>query len=105
MNIPPPRIKVKIYEGRIFACASASFSSLSLNVSPKLRSSLDRARQVIPFEIGGLVLMSLPIVMGWTGMSWVEALVADVALALAYVAYAFVFNIAYDRVFPIAGEA
>ena len=45
--------------------------------------------------------MSLPIVMWWTGMSWLEALLADIALALAYVAYAFVFNLAYDRVFPI----
>ena len=50
---------------------------------------------------GGLVLMSLPIVMWWAGMSWLEALLADIALALAYVAYAFVFNIAYDRMFPI----
>jgi len=69
-----------------------------------LRPAIWRVVHACGFE-GGLVLMSLPIVMGWTGMSWVEALVADVALALAYVAYAFVFNIAYDRVFPIAGEA
>lgn len=54
---------------------------------------------------GGLVLMSLPIVMWWTGMSWLEALIADVALALAYVAYAFVFNIVYDRMFPITNES
>ena len=37
----------------------------------------------------------------WTGMGWQEALIADIALALAYVAYAFVFNLIYDRVFPI----
>lgn len=59
-----------------------------------------RVVHAVGFE-GGLVLMSLPIVMAWTGMGWFEALLADAALALAYVAYAFVFNLAYDRVFPI----
>ena len=43
--------------------------------------------------------------MAWTGMGWLEALVADIALAAAYVAYAFIFNLAYDRCFPIAGRA
>ena len=50
---------------------------------------------------GGLLLASLPIVMAWTGMGWVEALVADVGLAAAYVVYAYVFNLGYDRVFPV----
>jgi len=142
---------------------------------PKLRSPLDRARQVILFELGGLILItppfawasgvaasdsigllalialiaalwnaayttsfdwlegrcsgrtadqrtvpwrvihaagfelgllaiSLPIVMAWTGMSWLDALAADAALAAAYVAYAYVFNLGYDRVFPIASQ-
>ena len=68
-----------------------------------LRPYLWRIVHACGFE-GGLVLMSLPIVMGWTGMSWLEALLADIALALTYVAYAFVFNIAYDRVFPISDK-
>lgn len=51
---------------------------------------------------GGLLLISLPIVMAWTSMGWLEALAADAALALAYVAYAYLFNRVYDRVFPIA---
>ena len=50
---------------------------------------------------GGMLLMTLPIVMAWTGMDWLAALVADIALAVAYVVYAFVFNLAYDRCFPI----
>lgn len=69
-----------------------------------LRPYVWRVVHACGFE-GGLVLMSLPIVMWWTGMSWLEALLADIALALAYVAYAFAFNIAYDRMFPIGGEA
>lgn len=65
------------------------------------RPTLLRAAHAIGFE-GGLLLVSLPIIMVWTGMGWLEALIADIGLALAYVAYAFVFNLAYDRVFPIA---
>lgn len=34
-------------------------------------------------------------------MSWIEALLADIALAITYTVYAFVFNLGYDRVFPI----
>lgn len=49
----------------------------------------------------GLLLLTLPVIMLWTGMGWVEALVADLALALTYTVYAFVFNLGYDRMFPI----
>jgi uncharacterized membrane protein len=62
-----------------------------------------RILHALGFE-GGLILMSLPIVMRWTGMGWFEALLADAALALAYVLYAFVFNLGYDRVFPISAK-
>ena len=59
-----------------------------------------RAAHAISFELG-LLMMTLPVIAWWTGMNWVEALVADVGLALAYMGYAFVFNVAYDRAFPI----
>ena len=68
------------------------------------RPYLMRIFHATGFE-GGLVLISLPMVMAWTGLSWLEALVADIGLALAYVFYAFVFNLAYDRVFPIVEQA
>lgn len=64
------------------------------------RPVLLRGAHAIGFEVG-LLLVSLPIIMCWTGMGWQEALLADIALALFYVAYAFVFNLIYDRVFPI----
>ncbi len=60
-----------------------------------------RLLHAVGFE-GGLLLISLPIIMAWTGMGWLAALIADVGLATAYIIYAFVFNLAYDRVFPIA---
>lgn len=63
-----------------------------------------RAAHAVGFE-GGLILISVPIVMAWTGMGWIEALVADIGLALAYVVYAFFFNLGYDRLFPIESGA
>ena len=48
------------------------------------------------------LLMTLPVIVWWTGMGWVEALIADIGLAIAYTIYAFLFNLGYDRLFPIA---
>ncbi|PTD97596.1 PACE efflux transporter [Pseudothauera lacus] len=62
-----------------------------------------RVLHAFGFETG-LLLMSLPVIMWWTGMGWVEALLADIGLAAAYVAYAFLFNLTYDRYFPIAAD-
>jgi len=63
-----------------------------------------RAVHAIGFE-AGLLLASLPLIVWLTDMGWLEALIADIGLALAYVVYAFFFNLAYDRVFPIPAAA
>ncbi|MBX3687285.1 MAG: PACE efflux transporter [Rhodocyclaceae bacterium] len=60
-----------------------------------------RIVHAVGFE-GGLLLMSLPAIMWWTGMGVLEALLADVGLSAAYLLYAFAFNLAYDRYFPIS---
>lgn len=60
-----------------------------------------RVGHALGFE-GGLLLLSLPVVVAWTGLGWWPALGADLALALAYAGYAFLFNLFYDRLFPIA---
>jgi len=65
------------------------------------RPTLLRVAHAAGFE-GGLMLVSLPVVMVWTGMGWTEALVADIGLALAYMVYAYLFNLGYDRVFPLS---
>lgn len=51
---------------------------------------------------GGLLTISLPVVVYATGMSLGAALLADLGLALAYTVYAYLFNLLYDRLFPIA---
>lgn len=65
-----------------------------------LRPWLARMLHATGFELG-ILLMGLPLIVWWTGMSWRAALIADIGLAIAYVAYAFVFNLAYDKIFPI----
>lgn len=59
-----------------------------------------RILHAIGFE-GGLLLVSLPLIVWWTDMGWLTALLADIGIATAYVVYAFVFNYLYDRCFPI----
>lgn len=63
-----------------------------------------RVAHALGFE-GGILVLGLPVVMAWTGMGWMAALVADIGLALFYVVYAFFFNLAYDRMFPITATA
>lgn len=63
-----------------------------------------RCVHAVLFE-SGLFTLTLPVIVLWTGMGWMEAIVADIALALTYTLYAFLFNLAYDRMFPIEAPA
>lgn len=62
-----------------------------------------RVAHAFGFELG-LLTMTLPLFMWWTGMGFIEALIADLGLVVAYVIYAFVFNLSYDRLFPISAQ-
>lgn len=59
-----------------------------------------RVAHAMLFELGLLTIM-LPLVAWYLQISIWQALVMDIALALFYMGYAFVFNWAYDRVFPL----
>ncbi|OWW02080.1 hypothetical protein ATY81_22635 [Rhizobium sp. R72] len=59
-----------------------------------------RLLHAVMFETG-LLLALLPMIAWYLGISVVQALMMDVSFALFYVVYAFVFNWAYDRVFPL----
>lgn len=63
-----------------------------------------RVGHAVLFELG-LVALLTPFVAWYLGIGLIEALLLDVSLAVFYMVYAFVFNFAYDRVFPIPGEA
>ncbi|WP_108649403.1 PACE efflux transporter [Dongshaea marina] len=59
-----------------------------------------RGVHAICFELGMLII-ALPITAWWLNVSLLQALIMDIALALFYVVYAYIFNWCYDLVFPI----
>lgn len=63
-----------------------------------------RVLHAILFE-AGLLMALLPFVAWYLQVSLWHALVMDIAFALFYLVYAFVFNLAYDKVFPVPGAA
>jgi len=65
-----------------------------------LKSAGVRVLHALLFE-GGLLVVLLPFIAWQLGISVWHALAMDVSFALFYVVYAFVFNWAYDRIFPL----
>ncbi|RLQ89334.1 PACE efflux transporter [Notoacmeibacter ruber] len=61
------------------------------------KSVWQRVLHAILFELG-LLLVTLPFVAWYLDIGIMEALIIDVAMALFYLAYAFVFNWAWDMV-------
>jgi uncharacterized membrane protein len=59
-----------------------------------------RVAHAVLFELGLLVVL-LPFIAWYLGVTIWQALVMDIAFALFYLVYAFFFNLAYDRVFPL----
>jgi len=64
------------------------------------KSMAVRVAHAVLFEIG-LLAMLLPMIAWYLGVSLVQAFLMDMSMVVFYVVYAFVFNIAYDRVFPV----
>ncbi len=71
----------------------------------RLRGSIQktlaiRVAHTFLFE-AGLVVMLIPMIAWYLGIGLWEALLMDVAIVIFYLVYGFLFNIAYDRVFPV----
>lgn len=64
------------------------------------KTSLVRVLHALMFE-AGLLATLMPFIACYLGVSLWRAFVMDVSFALFYVAYALVFNLAYDRLFPL----
>ena len=60
-----------------------------------------RVLHVLLFE-GGLLILYLPMVSWYLGISVWQALIMDASLVGFYLAYNFSYNWAYDKIFPIA---
>lgn len=67
-------------------------------VAPIDRSLQTRIVHALGFE-AGFILISLPIIAWWLGMTLWQALLMDIGFALFFMTYAFVFNWAYDAKF------
>ncbi|ODT71042.1 MAG: hypothetical protein ABS75_09930 [Pelagibacterium sp. SCN 63-23] len=65
-----------------------------------VKSTPIRVAHAILFELGLLAIM-LPAIAWYLQISLWQALMMDLALALFYMGYAFVFNWGYDRIFPL----
>jgi len=65
---------------------------------PKLR-----ALHAILFE-STLIFLTVPVVAWWLDMTLWQAFVADIGFALFFLFYAYLFNWAYDTVFPMPVE-
>lgn len=59
-----------------------------------------RVLHAILFEAGLLVIL-LPLMAWYLGIGLLEALILDSAIVVFYLVYAFLYNLAYDRVFPV----
>lgn len=78
-----------------------AFDHLIVRVTGKVHKTLIiRALHAVLFE-AGLLCILLPFIAWYLGASLWQALQMDVSFALFYVVYAFLFNWAYDTLFPI----
>jgi len=59
-----------------------------------------RVLHAVLFELG-LLLMLMPLIALYLGISLWQAFLMDIAFALFYMGYALVFNWGYDRLFPL----
>lgn len=64
------------------------------------KSLVQRVAHAVLFE-AGLLMILMPPIAWYLGIGLVEAFFMDLAIAVFYVAYAFVFNLAYDWTFPL----
>ena len=76
-----------------------AFDAVLQRLSGETEKSIPmRVLQAVLFE-AGLLAMLTPLMAWYLGISLLQALLMDVAFALVYVLYAFVFNWAYDCIF------
>ncbi len=59
-----------------------------------------RVLHTVLFE-AGLILILIPFIAWYLGIGLMTALILDLAVVVFYLVYTFVFNIVYDRAFPI----
>lgn len=80
------------------------FDHALLKLGKSLYKTLwQRVVHAIIFEIG-MLIVTLPLVVWWLSYGWLEALNMSLSLMVFYLIYVYIYNIAYDNIFPIPGE-
>lgn len=64
------------------------------------KGTMMRVLHAVLFEVGLLAVL-MPFIAGYLGISLWQALMMDISFAAFYMAYAFIFNWVYDRLFPL----
>lgn len=64
------------------------------------KTLFERVIHAFLFEIGMLII-TLPLVVWWMGYGLVEALNMSIALMVFYLVYVYIYNIVYDKIFPV----
>ena len=77
-----------------------AFEAWERRQARKGRSLLRRACHAIGFE-AGLVVMLVPLFAAILGVTWLEALLLNLAMILFFLAFGFLFNLAFDRIFGL----
>ena len=88
------------------ALYNSAFDLAELRLAGRVASARPhrwRAVHTIGLEASAIVL-TWPLVVVFTPLGWHEALFADIGLTLAYVAYGYVFHLAFDRLRPVRVE-
>lgn len=67
--------------------------------NPARRGFLLRTVHAVLFE-AGFIVISVPAIAWWLSLSLLKALAMDFSFTLFYLGYTYVYNWAYDRVFP-----
>ncbi|MHA3980037.1 PACE efflux transporter [Halovulum sp. GXIMD14794] len=81
------------------------FDHALLRLTGRVRKRpMERVVHALGFE-GGLLIVFLPVVAWWLGISLWQAFVLDLFFAGFYLAYTFVFTWVYERMFPIPEPA
>ncbi|MCY9874595.1 PACE efflux transporter [Vibrio barjaei] len=78
-----------IYDWNLARLGKSSEKTLSMRIG-----------HALAFE-GGLIILTVPVIAYTLSLSLLDALIADIGFVIIALIYAFIFNWAYDKVFPI----
>ncbi|WP_295807540.1 PACE efflux transporter [uncultured Nitratireductor sp.] len=102
-----------MFDMGVVAIVSATIATLwnyiyNLGFDHALRRFTGSVRKTVPMRVvhavlfeGGLLLALMPTTALFLGVPIIEALFVNASFALFYLVYAFVFNWAYDVIFPV----